>query len=91
MALSFSLSFRILLAILPACPRARRPLHICFFPRPILKLRSVRTALMKNGALNHNKIKTFTFPNVDVSSCVLRKPHFASWSQDFGAVPYDRT
>ena len=34
------------------------------FQRPILKFWSVRTTLVRTGALNHTKRRTFAFPNI---------------------------
>ena len=46
-------------------------LPFSLFQRPILKFWSVRTALVRTGALNHTKRWTFDFPNICVTLCVF--------------------
>ena len=86
--LSFALSFNTPFAILYASAGASL-LPFRLFLRPILNFWSVRTALVRTGALNHTKRWTFAFPNICVTLCVFWELHGVNWSQNCCTLPWN--
>ena len=68
MMLSFSLSFRILLASLHASPRAHRSLSFRFIQGSFLEFWRIRTPVCRRRWTNYSERWTFTFSDVCVRS-----------------------
>ena len=85
--LSVSLSFKMFLANLHACPRAHRSCLSNLFLTFILKFHSVGTVLMKNFDLHFSERWSFVFSDVCVTLRNFCESYSSNWSQDFCALP----